>query len=423
MTGTYYIIVIITLFFSAFFSGMEIAFLSSNKLRLELDKNKDTFPARILSVFSENPGQYIVTMLIGNNTALVIYGIFMALLLDPVVRLFFQTETWILIAKTIISALVILIIAEFIPKALFRTIPNISLKIFAVPIAFFYYLFYPVGQFTIALSNTILRFFFHVKNPSKPVNNVFGKSDLNLLLHEKQQEKEEKGEEDHSLRIFQHALDFSKVKLRECMIPRTEIMALGQNASVDQLRNTFIETGFSKLLIYDGNIDNIIGYVNIKDFFSDPDNIKTLLHPLIIVPESMPANKLLGLFVGKKKNIALVVDEFGGTSGIVTIEDILEEIFGEIEDEHDTSALIEKKVAPGEYIFSGRLETDYLNEKYNLDIPERDDYETLAGFILHHFENLPKPNQRIVIQSFEIHILKTTETRVDLVRLKKLPPK
>ena len=418
MSGTY-IIILVTLLFSAFFSGMEIAYLSSNKLRLELDKNRDRFPARVLSLFSENPGQYIVTMLIGNNTALVIYGIFMAIVLEPFVRSFAHAESWILIIQTSISTCIILIVAEFIPKTLFRTIPNNFLNFFALPVAFFYYLFYPVAQFTIFLSNGILRFFFHVKDINKPVNQIFGKSDLIELLDESQTETADQEEQDHSLRIFQNALGFSKVRIRECMIPRTEIIALAKNTSIEHIRETFIETGHSKLLIYDGSIDNIIGYVNIKDFFTDPENIDTVLHPLIIVPESMPANKLLSLFVEQKKNIALVVDEFGGTSGIVTIEDILEEIFGEIEDEHDTSTLIDKQTGADEYIFSGRLEIDYLNEKYNLGIPEKDDYETLAGFILYHHGNLPKPNQKLIIKPFEIQILKTTETRVELVRLKK----
>lgn len=415
----YYIIILITLIFSAFFSGMEIAFLSSNKLRLELDKKRGTLPAKILSEFSENPGQYIVTMLIGNNTAIVIYGIFMAILLEQVIHLYVIAETWILIIQTVISTLVILILAEFIPKALFRTRPNIFLNIFAVPVAFFYYLFYPVGQFTIALSNIILRIFFHVKKPHQPVDQVFGHSDLLRLVHESQAESAGL-EEDHNIKIFQNALDFSKVKLRECMIPRTEIVALEKTATIEQIRNTFIETGLSKLLIYENTIDNIIGYASIKDFFTYAGEPEFILHPLIIVPESMPANKLLSFFVEHKKNIALVVDEFGGTSGIVTIEDIIEEIFGEIEDEHDTSVLTEKEIIPGEYIFSGRLEIDYLNEKYNLDIPEKDDYETLAGFILYYYESLPKTNQILVIEPFEIKILKTSETKLELVQLKKL---
>ncbi len=419
MQGTYYIVIVVTLLFSAFFSGMEIAFLSANKLRLELDKTRGSFPSRIIAVFTDNPGRYIVTMLIGNNTALVIYGIFMAALLEPVLGNLLHSESWILILQTVISTLVILILAEFIPKALFHTLPNAFLNIFAIPVVFFYYLFYPVAQLTILLSNALLHVFFKVKDPHKPINQVFGKADLERLLDESIPAHGEP-EEDHNIRIFQNALDFANVKLRECLVPRTELVALDKTASFDEIRNTFVETGLSKLLIYDGNIDNIIGYVKIKDFFTDPKSLEEVLHPIIIVPETMPANKLLSLFVEEKKNIALVVDEFGGTSGIVTIEDIIEEIFGEIEDEHDTSEMVEKEVNPGEYIFSGRLEIDYLNDKYNLEIPEKDDYETLAGFILYHHESLPKPNQRIIINSFEIHILKISETRVELVRLKKL---
>ncbi len=418
MQGTYYIIILITLLFSAFFSGMEIAFLSANKLRLELDKSRGTFSSKVISVFSEEPGRYIVTMLIGNNTALVIYGIFMAALLEPLLGRFTHSESWILILQTLISTLVILILAEFIPKALFHTLPNAFLKIFAIPVAFFYYLFYPVAQLTILLSNALLRILFKVKDPHKPINQVFGKADIERLLEENQK-SQDAAEEDHNIRIFQNALDFSGVKLRECLVPRTELVALDKNTSFEDIRNTFIETGLSKLLIYDGNIDNIIGYVQIKDFFAGPKNLEEILNPLLIVPETMPANKLLSLFVEEKKNIALVVDEFGGTSGIVTIEDILEEIFGEIEDEHDTSEMVEKQTGEREYIFSGRLEIDYLNDKYDLGIPEKDEYETLAGFILYHHESLPKANQKIIIPPFEIHVLKISETRVELVRLKK----
>ncbi len=417
MTTTY-VIIVVTLLFSAFFSGMEIAFLSANKLRLELDKTRGSLAAKVVAIFSDNPGRYIVTMLIGNNTALVIYGIFMASLLEPLLGRYVHAESWILILQTVISTLVILILAEFIPKALFHSLPNTFLNLFALPVAFFYYLFYPVAQLTILLSNTLLRIFFKVKDPHKPINQVFGKADLERLLNESQEPGQE--EEDHNIRIFQNALDFSNVKLRECLVPRTELVALDKSASFDEIRNTFIETGLSKLLIYDGNIDNIIGYVKIKDFFTDPKSLDEVLQPILIVPETMPANKLLSLFVEEKKNIALVVDEFGGTAGIVTIEDILEEIFGEIEDEHDSSELMEKELGPGEYLFSGRLEVDYLNEKYDLGIPERDDYETLAGFILYHHESLPKPNQRIIIRPFEIHVIKTSETRVELVRLKKI---
>ncbi|NOY38121.1 MAG: HlyC/CorC family transporter [Chlorobi bacterium] len=411
-------IIIITILFSAFFSGMEIAYISANKLRLELDIKQDTYYSRILSLFSSNPGQYIVTMLIGNNISLVIYGIFMALVLNPFLQSFTHTETWILILQTIISTLIILVLAEFIPKAVFRLKPNEFLKWLGVPVWIFYFLFYPVSRFTIALSNGILKSFFRVKSPGVPVNQVFGISDLQHLVHESDISDEE--EEAHNLWIFQNALDFSKVKLRECMVPRTELVALEKNATLDEIRNTFVETGLSKILIYEESLDHITGYINIKDYFRDPVSVEEVLHPLPIVPESMPANKLLGMFVEDKKGIALVVDEFGGTSGIVTIEDILEEIFGEIEDEHDSSMLLEKQLGENQYLFSGRLEIDYLNNKYQLDIPEEDEYETLAGYILYRYESLPKPNQILKLDTFEIRIVKMTETRIDLVRLIKL---
>ena len=407
--------ILVTIIFSAFFSGMEIAYISANKLRLEIDLKQESLTGKMLSLFRDNPGQYIVTMLIGNNIALVIYGLLMAALLDPVIKSFVTSESAILVIQTIIATLIILVLAEFIPKAVFRLKPNEFLKWFSVPVWFFYVLFYPVSRFTISLSNIILRWPFRVKDPHRPVNQIFTKTDLQHLVEES--EIDERDDEAHSLQIFQNALEFPKVKLRECMIPRTELIALEKNTGISDIRNTFIETGLSKILVFEESIDHITGYVNIKDFFTDPSSVEAVLHPLLIVPESMSANKLLSKFVEESKNIALVVDEFGGTSGIVTIEDILEEIFGEIEDEHDSSVLIEKQVSKNVFIFSGRLEIDYLNKKYNLNIPEEEEYETLAGFILHKFESLPKQNQLITIGNFEIRILKLTETRIDLVKL------
>jgi CBS domain containing-hemolysin-like protein len=413
-------IILTTILFSAFFSGMEIAYFSANKLRLELDMKQETFTSRILALFSENPGQYIVTMLIGNNISLVVYGIFMAIILDPFLQQLTHSESWLLILQTIISTLIILVLAEFIPKAVFRLNSNAFLKWLGIPVWLFYFLFYPVSRFTIALSNGILSLFFRIKHQGRPVNQVFGVMDLQHLVHESELSEEEE-QVAHSLRIFQNALEFSKVKLRECMIPRTELVALDKEATVEEIRNTFVETGLSKILIFENSIDHIIGYLNIKDFFHDPSSIAEVLYTIPIVPESMSASKLLGMFVEDKKGIALVVDEFGGTAGIVTIEDILEEIFGEIEDEHDSSALLEKQIGPDEYLLSGRLEIDYLNNKYQLEIPEEDEYETLAGYILHRYESLPKSNQNLSLDDFEIKILKITETRIDLIKLVRHP--
>jgi len=396
---------------------MEIAFISSNKLRLEIEKKQKSFPSQVITLYTENPGQYIVTMLIGNNIALVIYGLMMALLLQPLLITFTRSETWILLFQTLISTLIILVFAEFLPKTIFRLNPNGFLKFFSIPVLIFYLVFYPVSRITISLSHFILKVFFKVDVSSDFGSPVFGKPDIDQLVSERSHEPESTGEADHDMKIFQNALDFSKVKLRECMIPRTELVALDENTQPEEIRQSFIESGLSKILIYRKSIDNIIGYVNMKDLFREEVNMKSLIATLPIVPESMPANRLLKTFVAQSKNIALVVDEFGGTSGIVTIEDILEEIFGEIEDEHDSSALVEKQINEHEYIFSGRLEIDYLNEKYSLDLPEKDDYETLAGMIFHFHESMPKLNQHIRMDKFEFKILKVSETRIEMVQL------
>jgi CBS domain containing-hemolysin-like protein len=414
----YLFIIAISVLFSAFFSGMEIAFIASNKLRIELEKKQRTFNSRILSVFTRNPGQYVVTMLIGNNIALVIFGIVMAIILEPLIVRFTSSDISILIIQTIISTLIILFFAEFLPKALFRINPNGFLTLFSLPVLFFYMIFYPVSKITISLSHFILRTFFNIKISGKPENKVFHKVDLDHLVSEGQVTRDAEDEEALNIKIFQNALDFSNIKLRECMIPRTEIIALEKNSSIDELRQTFIDTGLSKILIYRDSIDNIIGYANLKDLFKNPKSIESKLVKVSMVPETMPANKLLELFVEEKKNIAVVVDEFGGTSGMVTIEDILEEIFGEIEDEHDSSELVEKQISEHEFLLSGRLEIDYLNEKYKLEIPEKDDYETLAGFILYQHESIPNLNQLIKIDHFIFKIMRVSETKVELVNLK-----
>lgn len=415
---SWFLIILITIIFSAFFSGMEIAFVSANKLRIELDKKQSTISSKITSIFTANPGQYVVTMLIGNNIALVIYGIFMAIILKPIISGVTESEFYTLLIQTVFSTLVILVTAEFLPKALFRINPNGFLNLLSIPVVFFFFLFYPISKITILLANFLLKLFFNFKYIEKPENQVFSKIDLDDLVSESQNLVEEEKEEAHDIKLFQNALDFSNVKLRECMIPRTEIIAVEENSSIDELKLVFIDNGLSKILIYEENIDNIIGYFHLKDLFRNPKSIKSKLVPVSIVPETMPANKLLELFVEEQKSIAVVVDEFGGTSGMVTIEDILEEIFGEIEDEHDSSGLIDKQISDSEFIFSGRLEIDYLNEKYNLNLPEEEEYETLAGFILYHFENIPKLNQRINIESFEIKVLQVSETRLELVNFK-----
>lgn len=399
-----------------------MAFVASNKLRLELSKKKGDFTSQVLSIYTENPGQYIVTMLIGNNISLVVYGIIMAMVLEPVISTYTSSDTSILAIQTILSTMLILVAAEFLPKTIFRINANGLLKIFGMPVFFFYLIFYPISKFTIWLSRFILRVFMGIKLTDKSNERVFGKPDLDHLVNEAQDDTSQDQEENPDFKIFQNALDLSRVKLRECMVPRTELVALEEKTNAVELRQNFIESGLSKILIFRKTIDNIIGYVNMKALFGKVTNIKPHIIPLAIVPESMHANKLLKMFVDEKMKIALVVDEFGGTSGIVTIEDILEEIFGEIVDEHDTIELVEKTIRQGEYIFSGRLEIDYLNEKYKLDLPNKEDFETLAGLIFYYYESMPKLNQHIDIELYRCKVLKVSETRIELVQINILDP-
>jgi CBS domain containing-hemolysin-like protein len=413
------VLILIAVLLSAFFSGMEIAFVTSNKLRIELDRKQGAFGSRIISTFVHNPGQYIATMLIGNNVSLVIYGLVIAKLLQPIMAVFIDSELVILLIQTIVSTALILFVAEFLPKTVFLISPNFFLKALSLPTLFFYILFYPVSKFTLAASNLFIRLFFGMKSEEKKQEDiVFSKVDLdhfvNLSKH-----SEEKGEKDHhNIKIFQNALDFANVKLRECMVPRTEIIALDIKSSIEELKEKFIETRLSKILIYKDSIDNIIGYFELKDIFRNPDEINTLLRKLAIVPETMAANKLLKLFVEEKKSLALVVDEFGGTSGIVTIEDVLEEIVGDIEDEHDINEFTEKVLSHNEFVLSGRLEVDYLNEKYGLSLPEEDEYETLAGLVLYYHGSIPHVNDVIRIRNLVIKVLRVTSTKLELVNLK-----
>jgi CBS domain containing-hemolysin-like protein len=414
-----WLIILIAVLSSAFFAGMEIAFVTSNKLRIELDRKQGVFGSGIIKIFTKNPGQYIATMLIGNNIGLVVYGLIISKMLSPLISAFVDSDVITLILQTIISTLIILFVAEFLPKAVFLINPNFFLKILSLPTIFFYFLFYPVSKFTFIASNAFIRLFLGKKNSdSNREDIVFSKVDLDHFVNLSKKNDEEPVADHHNIKIFQNALDFSNVKLRECMVPRTEIEAVEINSSIELLREKFIETRHSRILIYEGTIDHITGYFELKDLYKNPSDIKSCIKKLTIVPETMPANKLLKLFAVEKKNAALVVDEFGGTSGMVTIEDVLEEIVGDIEDEHDTNELTEKVISDTEYIFSGRLETDYINEKYHLTLPEEDDYETLAGMILFYHGNIPKPNDIIRIGNIVIKVLKVTTTRLDLVDLK-----
>lgn len=411
--------IIIVMIFTSFFSGMEIAFVASNKLRIELDKKQGQFGSKLIGFFTENPGQYFATMLIGNNIALVIFGLIISRLLSPVLMPLLQSDLAVIIVNTVISTALILLMSEFLPKTVFMISPNFFLNILSLPAMFFYVIFYPVSKLTLTVSNLFLRLFFGINGNKKDQENlVFSKVDFSNFLNEDRQSTGSAEPLKENIRIFRNALDFSNVKLRECMVPRTEIVAIEAGSKVQDLKERFIQTGHSRILVYQNTIDNIIGYFELKDMFKDPPDIMSCVRKLAIVPETMTANKLLKLFFDEKMNVALVVDEFGGTSGMVTIEDVLEEIVGDIEDEHDYYELTEKEIAAGEFVFSGRLEIDYLNETYNLDLPEEDDYETLAGLILYHHGSIPVVNETINIGKFVFRVIKVTATRIELVNLK-----
>ena len=413
------LIILLSIILSAFFSGMEIAFVASNRLRIELDRKQGVFGSKIIKLFTDHPGQYIATMLIGNNFSLVIYGLIFSKILGKILTPLIGSDLLVLIINTFLSTAIILLVAEFLPKTIFIISPNFFLKFLSIPTLIFFFLFYPISKFTLAASNLFFRIFFRIKPGKKKQENlVFSKIDLDHFVNLSNQINEESEPDHRDIRIFQNALDFSNVKLRECMIPRTEIEAIESGSTVEQLKEKFVETRLSRILIYQETIDNIIGYFELKDIFKNPSEIRSMTRKLAIVPETMPANKLLKLFVDEKKNIALVVDEFGGTSGMVTIEDVLEEIVGDIEDEHDTIDLIEKNVGYNEYILSGRLEIDYLNEKYHFNLPEEDDYETLAGMILYYHGSIPGNNDIIRIGHFVIKVLRASTTRLELVNLK-----
>lgn len=411
-----FIYIIISLAFSAFFSGMEIAFVSSNKLRFELDKERKSFSSRILEIFYRNPSQFISTMLVGNNIALVVYGLQMAILLEPFIAKFVSSEALIVLIQSIVSTLIILFTGEFIPKTIFRINPNFSLNLFALPVLLLYIILYPISKLSSFLSYVILKIA-GVKDLNSSVKRVLGKVDLDYFIQQSIEDGTENTSMDTEVKIFQNALDFSNVRLRDCVVPRTEIVACDMTAKEDELRSRFIETGLSKIVVYNDNIDDIVGYIHSSELFKHPEDWTQSINKVSIVPETMAANKLMKLLMQDKKSLAVVVDEFGGTAGIVTLEDLVEEIFGEIEDEHDMKSHIAKKVSDNEYLLSGRLEIDTLNEMFDFEIPESDDYVTVAGYILHHYQNFPKLNETIVIDKYSFKIVKVTATKIELVRM------
>lgn len=406
----------ICLLLSAFFSGMEIAFVASNKLRIEIDKHNKSVAQALIDLFVANSGMYITTILVGNNVVMVIYGIFMTEYLTQYLGFIHFSLGMKLFVETLISTLIILFFAEFLPKTLFRLRPNAFLRAFAIPVFLFYLLFFPITYFAVWFGGVLLRLFTGKKLEEKESDNAFGKVDLNNLIEEGEI-VEEGNEEIHEIKLFRNALDFSEIKLRECIVPRTDLVALSIDSSLDELAHLFVETGLSRILIYKENIDDIIGYVHSSSLFKNPPTIAKAISRVIIVPETMSASHLLNMFIKEQRSIAVVVDEFGITAGIVTIEDIMEEIFGEIEDEHDHQNLTETVLNDHEYIFSGRLEVDYLNEKYHLDLQENEEYETLAGYVLYYNESIPVEGERIEINGIVFEALSVKNARIEEIKV------
>ena len=415
MTATLSVI-LICLLLSAFFSGMEIAFLTSNKLRIEIDKSKKGVTQALIDLFISHSGMYITTLLVGNNVVMVIYGIFMSDLLVKQFEFLHLSIGVELFVETLVSTLIILVFAEFLPKTVFRLRSNLFLKLFSVPVFLFYLLFFPLSYFSVWLGGWLLRIFTGRKLGHKEPNRAFGKVDLNNLIEEGEVNARQE-EEMHEIKLFRNALDFSEVKLRECIVPRPDGVALSIDSSIEELTQLFIDTGLSRILIYKESIDDIIGYVHISTLFKDPPTIAKALSRVLIVPETMSAQRLLNLFIRDQKSVAVVVDEFGITAGIVTIEDIMEEIFGEIEDEHDHLNLKEVMISEQEYIFSGRLEVDYLNEKYHLDLEEREEYETLAGLVLYFNQSIPQEGETIVVNDLTFKILSVKNARIEEIKV------
>ena len=405
------IIILTTLVLSAFFSGFEIAYVSSNKVHVEILKKQEGVIANVLTKLTRKPSKLLATMLVGNNVALVVYGFEMGKVMTVLLPPFFQNVLW----HTIISTLIILITAEFMPKVFFQIYANQLLKVFAIPAYFFYLLFYPFSSFVMWISDFVLRVFFKTKGDYVPLS--FSKVELVDYISEQMENAPKKEEVDSEVQMFQNALEFSGVKAREIMIPRTEIVAVELNESIENLIATFVSSGFSKILIYNENIDDILGYVHSFDMFKKPKTIKEVLIPIVNIPETIQINEVLNILTRKRKSMAVVLDEYGGTSGIVTLEDIVEELFGEIEDEHDKDKFIEEQISDTEYLFSARLEVEYLNETYHLDIPESEEYETLGGFIVLHNEGIPTQGEVIEIPPFTFTIEACSQTKIETVRV------
>ena len=409
---------LVTMHFSAFFSGMEIAFVFSNRLLAEMDREKNGLSQKAIAIFYQHPNNFVSTMLVGNNIALVIYGILFAKIFDATIFAPLSDGMRVT-ADTLLSTFVVLFTGEFLPKSIFKNNPNTLLTFFAVPAWICYVLLYPISKFATLLSKGLLRLF-GVRMNKDAEGPSFTKVDLDYLVQTSIDNAEDDAEIGEEVKIFQNALDFSETKIRDCMVPRTEIDAIADTATIPQLKQVFIESGHSKIVVFHEDIDHIIGYIHSSDMFTASDTAvcADLVREISFVPETMLASKLMKQLMQQKRSLAVVVDEFGGTSGLVSLEDIVEEITGEIEDEHDNTNHVAKQLSDGEYILSARLEIEKINEMFSLDLPESDEYMTLGGLILHEYQSFPKLNEVVKIDKFEFKIVKNTATKIELVRLK-----
>ena len=422
--------VVAILLLSGFFSGMEIAFVSSNKMRYEMDRGEQGFSSRLIDTFYRHPNNFISTLLVGNNIALVIYGILMAKIVSATIliplgihKLYGDcpNEALCLFIQTVLATIIVLVTGEFLPKTLFRINPNRTMRIFALPAYIFYILLWPISKLTSSLGKLLLRMMGEKVEKAKP-EKTFTREDLDYLIQSNIDKATDEEDIEDEVKIFQNALDFSSVKVRDCIVPRTEITAVSIETSLQELRVQFVESGHSKIIVYREDIDNIVGYIHSVEMFrlAEGEDWTKHMREVPIVPETMNAQKLLGIFISQKRSLAVIVDEFGGTSGIVTMEDLVEEIFGEIEDEHDSKNYVARQTAPGEYLLSGRLEIAQANELLDLDLPESDEYLTVGGLILHEFQNFPKLNEPIRFGHWEFRVTKKTTTKIELVQLRVL---
>jgi CBS domain containing-hemolysin-like protein len=406
----------VAMVFSAFFSGLEIAFVSSNRLLAEMDREKNGFSQRALSVFYHHPNNFVSTMLVGNNIALVIYGILFARIFDT---LLFSglSDGMRVTADTLLSTLVVLFTGEFLPKTIFKSNPNTLLTFFAVPAFICYVLLYPISRFATLLSRGILRLV-GIRMEKESDEKEFTRVDLDYLVQTSIDNAKNEEDIEEEVKIFQNALEFTETRVRDCMVPRTEIDAVEDTCGIEQLKQVFIESGHSKVVVYHEDIDHVIGYIHSSEMFHNPQDWRQAIRQLSFVPETMQASRLMKTFMQQQRSLAIVVDEFGGTSGLISLEDIVEEIFGEIEDEHDSNHYVAKQLNDGEYMLSARLEIEKVNEMFGLELPESDEYMTVGGLILHEYQSFPKLNEIVTIGHFEFKIVKNTATKIELVRLK-----